>query len=199
MIHLVKKPNTRNPLGWTPIQDAAKKGHTEIMEILTPFTKNPNKPTLFNWTPIQLAILGGHVEAFKVLDPYVDKPNAPSPGGWTPLQIAARDGHTEVVETLIRTRYPNAPAPDKWTPLQHAARNGKYCYSYSDFLISRKKTFCNFLFHRCNANFTNFFFTNLTITNTLINKIQFHIKKTSIYFYFIYRTCENCRITRTYR
>ena len=136
---MVKKPNARNPLGWTPIQDAAKKGHTEIMEILTPFTKNPNKPTLFNWTPIQLAILGGHVEAFKVLDPYVDKPNAPSPGGWTPLQIAARDGHTEVVETLIRTRYPNAPAPDKWTPLQHAARNGKYCYSYSDFFNFTKK------------------------------------------------------------
>ena len=67
LIHLVKKPNARNPLGWTPIQDAAKKGNTDILESLVAFTKNPNKPTMFNWTPIQLAILGGHVEAFKVL------------------------------------------------------------------------------------------------------------------------------------
>ena len=37
-------PNAPNKDGNTPIHEAAKNGHTEIVKILAPLTDNPNAP-----------------------------------------------------------------------------------------------------------------------------------------------------------
>ena len=51
---MTNNPNAPNKDGSTPIHQAAKKGHTEIVKFLAPLTDNPNAPDYFGNTPSSL-------------------------------------------------------------------------------------------------------------------------------------------------
>ena len=53
---------------FTPINNAAKNGHTEIVKILAPLMNNPNTPARLNGeTPIYVAARNGYTEIVKIL------------------------------------------------------------------------------------------------------------------------------------
>jgi len=70
---------------------AVNNEHTEIVQILTPFTDKANAPNAFH----------GYIEIVKILAPLTDNPNAPNKIGDTPIYLAACNGHTEIVKILV--------------------------------------------------------------------------------------------------
>ena len=82
------------------IQAAAHRGQTEIVKILAPLTDNPNAHDNTGRTPILKAAQNGHTEIVKILAPLMDNPNAPCKFGETPIYGAAKYGHTEIVKIL---------------------------------------------------------------------------------------------------
>ena len=59
--------NTSNTNGWTPIQSAARNGHTKIVKILADKVENPNASKPDGWTPFRLAFFYGHFRTSFVL------------------------------------------------------------------------------------------------------------------------------------
>ena len=52
--------------GWTPLQIAVLKGHSNVVEILAPMT-DPDAPTPCKWTPLQLAAHYGNFSNIVIL------------------------------------------------------------------------------------------------------------------------------------
>ena len=122
---LTDKPNAPDKSGYTPIQWAAKNGHTELVKILTPLTNNPNSPNDYKRTPIHSAAQNGHVEIIKILIPLTDNTNAQDRIGYTPIHLAAMNGHTEIVKILAPlSDNPNAKDFLGRNPIYEAACNG---------------------------------------------------------------------------
>ena len=122
---LTDNPNAPDKSGYTPIQWAAKNGHTELVKILTPLTNNPNSPNNYKRTPIHSAAQNGHVEIIKILIPLTDNTNAQDRIGYTPIHLAAMNGHTEIVKILAPlSDNPNAKDYLGRTPIYEAACNG---------------------------------------------------------------------------
>ena len=88
--------------GLSPIQAAAMHGHSEVIEILVPYSDNPNAPNPSGWTPIQTAALNGYSNVVKLLAPLTGNINTPGPDGITPLEYASKNGHTDIEEILIQ-------------------------------------------------------------------------------------------------
>ena len=113
-------PNEKD--GRTPIQIAATKGNSRVIEILAPLVKNPNAPFNQGLTPIQEAAEKGYAKIIKILSALVENPNAPDINGFTPIQSATANGHAKVVEILAPLcDNPNHPDPNGFTPIQVAA------------------------------------------------------------------------------
>ena len=108
---LTKNHNAPTNVGvFTPIYEAAFKGHTEIVKILAPLTDNPNAQDYYGKTPIHLAARIGHTEIVQILVPLTDKPNAPDECGMTPIYLAGKHRHTKIVGILAPlTNNPNVP------------------------------------------------------------------------------------------
>ena len=111
--------------GKTPIQMAARSGHTEIVRILAPLIDNPNAQDKYGCTPIHEAACMGHREIAKILIPLTDNPNVQDKNGMTPIYWAARKGHTEIVKILAPlTENPNVPDDFGNTPVHEAVCKG---------------------------------------------------------------------------
>ena len=108
----------------TLIQVAARKGHVEIVQLLSAFTDNPN--ALANGiTAIHVAALVGHFEVMKILAALTDNHNVPDEDGWTPMHYVACKANIEMVNYLAS--FPgNVNAPDNIgnTPIHKAALGG---------------------------------------------------------------------------
>ena len=93
--------------GWTPIQVAAIKRRTQVLQVLAPLADNLNDtyPFLINgmapMTPIFLAAYLGHEEIVEVIAPLVVDPNREDEDGVTPLGVAIKNGHLSVVKILV--------------------------------------------------------------------------------------------------
>ena len=67
MVDKVENLNTSNTNGWTPIQLAARNGHTEIVKILADKVENPHAPNPDGWTAFTLAFFYGHFRTSFIL------------------------------------------------------------------------------------------------------------------------------------
>ena len=95
--------NSRNDNDETPLNIATKKGHTEIVEILTKLVDDPNPKDLSNMTPLHEAAENGHLETVKLLMSFDIDSNSIDDLGKTPYLYASENGHTEIA-TLLANR-----------------------------------------------------------------------------------------------
>ncbi|XP_006656592.2 probable E3 ubiquitin-protein ligase XBOS36 [Oryza brachyantha] len=99
--------NARNIYGQTPLMQACRFGHWEVVQTLLVFRCNVWKvDNLSNRTALHMAAAGGHVKCVRLLladaagdrDGYVNKAAS---GGVTALHLAALHGHVDCVHLLI--------------------------------------------------------------------------------------------------
>ena len=124
---IVKIPLEENviPMEFIPYGDemsliewASLYGHTEIVQLLAPFTDNLKDQYR---DVIQTAAYKGQTDIVKILAPLTDTPNAPDEDDYTPIFSAIRYGHTEIVRTLAPlTDNPNAPVRNGKSPIDVA-------------------------------------------------------------------------------
>ena len=95
-------PNHRN--GWTPFQEAASRGHKEIVKVLAPLINDHNAASPNKWTPLQNAAANGHTEIVKIIAPLV-KSTSNIVDGCTPIELAMKEGHKEVVVILANSEF----------------------------------------------------------------------------------------------
>ena len=100
-------------MGYTPIQQAVRLGHTEIVKILAALVDNPNSPfDLLERTPIQHAALKEDIDIVKILVP-LSIPNArPNASRWRQIsQFSSEKFFNEIEKlNLLHTKLvPNCP------------------------------------------------------------------------------------------
>ena len=79
--------------GWTPIHNAARMGHIELLKVLTDCTGHGNARDAKGFTPIIYAAKNGQTECLKVLLRCTANPNTPcGEYGWMPIHFAAEKG-----------------------------------------------------------------------------------------------------------
>ena len=107
---------------YTPVWNAAWKGHTKVLKLLMNVAQNPNAPNNNGATAIFIAAQKNHIEVMKLLIKSTDNPNQPRNDGVTPIFIAAQKNHIEVLKLLMNsTENPNQPRNDGVTPIFMAA------------------------------------------------------------------------------
>ncbi len=96
--------NEKNNDGWTPLNCAARNGHTKCLEaLLNAHDINVNEKNKDGWTPLNCAARNGYTKCLEALLKAPDiKVNEKNNDGWTPLNYAARYGHTECQEALLK-------------------------------------------------------------------------------------------------
>ena len=112
--------------GITPLEWAARMGHTEVVKALleNKADMNISRPT-DSVTPLTIAAQNGHTEVVKLLLDNKADVNASTHTGATPLYVAAQKGHTEVMKLLLANKGDvNARKHNGVTPLYIAAQNG---------------------------------------------------------------------------
>ena len=85
----------------TPLHDAAKKGHTEIILALIKKGAKINAQDSFNLTPLHLAAENGHTQAVLTLMNNDADINTQDFKGWTPLNLAVANNRTQAALALI--------------------------------------------------------------------------------------------------
>ena len=63
----IENPNAPAPCGFTPLQEAAREGHAEVVKFLSKFTENPNESDPWGITPLKAASQKNHHEVVQVL------------------------------------------------------------------------------------------------------------------------------------
>ena len=93
----------------TPLQEAARYGHKEVVKLLLDRGAECNKASKkYGLTPLYMAVQGDHFNY-----------------GWTPVHWAARKGHKDVVQLLLTKGADwNIMTVDGHTPLTLALQNG---------------------------------------------------------------------------
>ncbi|VDI65891.1 Hypothetical predicted protein [Mytilus galloprovincialis] len=118
--------------GWSALQGACSKGHTEIVKLLVDFGMNLNFTLGARGTPLYLACENGHYNTVKFLldlnrqtlnsrvDTIIKNRN-----GQSVLHVACLNGHTEVVKLLVGVGLNvNDTTHNGCTPLYLACQNG---------------------------------------------------------------------------
>ena len=107
--------------GSTPLNQAAYKGHKDVVKMFLERGADIHKTDGFGMTPLHSAAEGGHRNIAQLL---LDKEmglNVAGELGQTPLHVAANRGHINVVKMLLdRGADPNKQEEERETPL-HAA------------------------------------------------------------------------------
>ena len=93
-------PNVQDNEGVTPIHDAVRTGHLDILKFLVPLSENPNHPDIRGRTPIFKAAMFGYLDIVKFLVPLSENPNSPDNNGETPIEKARSQNHEHVVNFL---------------------------------------------------------------------------------------------------
>lgn len=115
--------NKADNQGATPLTNAARQRHPEMVELLIGLGANVNQPNSDGMTPLIAAVMRDHVPTIKVLlarGADIEKPNAE---GYRPLAIAMAEDKYEVAKALMDAGADvKTPAgPENLTPLMIAA------------------------------------------------------------------------------
>ena len=115
--------------GLTPLQVAIKRGNSEIVKILAPFTNTRSNADIsvngYTTTLINLAADNGHADVISELLPFIEEPN--TLGNFSiPIHTAVKSGYSEVIRVLLPfSNEPNAPDSNGFTPIQRAVQFGQ--------------------------------------------------------------------------
>jgi ankyrin repeat protein len=112
--------------GWTPLHYAAKRGRTDLAELLLANKADVNAKDTGGATPLLWAAKHGHKDMVELLlAGRADVDAKESRRGQTSLHFAAEEGHKDVAELLLANRA-NVDARDNIdaTPLHYAALKG---------------------------------------------------------------------------
>ena len=118
------KPNL---FGWTPIMQAARHGHANIVSLLLQHNVDVNTKNRLGVSALTLAARGGHLQVVRLLvDTGIDLNASGSVCEYTPLLAAAQHGHDAVLRLLLdRGCDVNYRTPTTGiTPLMLASLNG---------------------------------------------------------------------------
>jgi len=113
--------------GETALMIAAKKGHTDTVNVLAgTYNANVEAFDQNGWTALMRAAKNGHADTVNVLGTYNANVEAFDEDGWTALMFAAYYGHADTVNVLAGTYNANVEAAtrDGGTALMFAAGNG---------------------------------------------------------------------------
>jgi ankyrin repeat protein len=91
----------RDGTGWTPLHQAASRGHTEIAKALIQAGADLEAKNKLGRTPLHIAAYWGRTEAVKALIQAGAELDAKDVTGWTPLNLATLRGHTDAAKALI--------------------------------------------------------------------------------------------------
>ena len=109
----------------TPLFEAAKNGHTDIVRLLLDKGAQPDIPNDYGDSPLKAAAGNGHKEVVKLLIDSGADPNSVDGDKNTALHDAAIMGHNDVIQKLLDIGAdPNIS--NRWghTPLHNAVRIG---------------------------------------------------------------------------
>mmetsp|Transcript_21062 Transcript_21062/g.35519 ORF Transcript_21062/g.35519 Transcript_21062/m.35519 type:complete len:241 (+) Transcript_21062:185-907(+) len=96
---IVNKPEKHNR---TPLHMAARKGYTEICDLLLANGADLEFKTIHGCTALYFAVLSAKVEMVEVLaDGYCADVNTADVGNLTPLHIACEKGYADIVKSLL--------------------------------------------------------------------------------------------------
>ncbi|MGA1197817.1 MAG: ankyrin repeat domain-containing protein [Candidatus Latescibacterota bacterium] len=88
----------------TPLLEAVRLGHQDILDMLLKAKANPNAQDTFDKTPLMYAADKGDTSIVKTLLDAGAEVNAVGTKGWHALMHAAYGGHTDVVMTLLQKK-----------------------------------------------------------------------------------------------
>ncbi|XP_076445839.1 uncharacterized protein LOC143283483 [Babylonia areolata] len=94
--------NARNELGETPLQLAAKKGHSDTAERLLHLGADVNVQDKEGCSPLMCTTGTGHADTAELLIRHHADVNAQADNGESPLHCAARYCYSDVAELLVR-------------------------------------------------------------------------------------------------
>ncbi|KAF1964449.1 ankyrin, partial [Bimuria novae-zelandiae CBS 107.79] len=100
-------PNTRNRWEWTPLHDAAIRGHAEIVKMLLDAGTDPsahNSAGEGGYTALHYTSTRRERECVRLLLAHGADIDAKTSASWTSLMEACHHGHGEVVGILLRAR-----------------------------------------------------------------------------------------------
>jgi ankyrin repeat protein len=89
------------PLGLTPLHEAARGGHVDILQLLLNHGASVNAVTNHGYTPFHHAARVGHVDILQLLLNHGASVNAVDKYGETPLHHAARESHVKCVKVCL--------------------------------------------------------------------------------------------------
>jgi ankyrin repeat protein len=111
--------------GDTPLHDAARYGHKDVVELLLAHNAEINTKGFHGNTPLHVAAREHHKEIVELLLAHNAEVNAKDKYGGTPLHDAAGGGHLDVVALLLANQANvNAMSVLNWTPLHAASGKG---------------------------------------------------------------------------
>ncbi|XP_071947978.1 uncharacterized protein [Antedon mediterranea] len=118
--------DTPDKFGFTPLMNAAQKGHKDIVKVLIEYGADVNAQTSSGKDALMLTCFVGHLDVVKILRQHGAKWTVADKGGSTAIHWAVDGGNTELLRWMIRdgADVSARESVSGWTPLIRCATMG---------------------------------------------------------------------------